>query len=410
MGCGLLVAGYGLQDFGCKTSTPTPHLPTPQIPRCVGSQLGETDALFQSRDLCLYRAQHAPPRFLSPRTTTRRMAAIQVRLWGRRGDNRIRCRRPRGRISYRCFRLRNHRCVRSNSSPSDAGVYGYNTGSSGLSPGMWGYSPNGLGVYGQSTSGTGLQGKGIVGVFGQGHIGVEGSSDNSGAGVYGTSDKGTGVWGSSQSGFGVYGNSKTGGGVQGDGNPGVAGKSSDGYGVSGSSEQDIGVYGSGMYAGVRGEAPNGVGVQGKGDVGLGGDGAIGVAGTGTSAGVTGISSTKTGYGVAGSNDIGAAGVGLYGGTMHGIGVEAVGNQGVGLRGTSQSPRHSATSSGPGIQATSKSGRGGTFAGKTASVRLVPSNAATHPANGRTGDLFVDNTGRLWYCQQGGNPSVWKQIE
>jgi hypothetical protein len=52
------------------------------------------------------------------------------------------------------------------------------------------------------------------------------------------------------------------------------------------------------------------------------------------------------------------------------------------------------------------GRGGQFTGAAAQVRLAPSTALTHPAKGRTGDLFVDRSHRLWFCKGG---AIWKQI-
>ena len=39
-------------------------------------------------------------------------------------------------------------------------------------------------------------------------------------------------------------------------------------------------------------------------------------------------------------------------------------------------------------------------------RLSPSTAASHPDSGAAGDLFVDKTGRLWFCKGG---ATWKQL-
>ena len=39
-------------------------------------------------------------------------------------------------------------------------------------------------------------------------------------------------------------------------------------------------------------------------------------------------------------------------------------------------------------------------------KLVPSAATVHPASGQMGDLFVDKTGRLWFCKGG---TLWKQL-
>ena len=67
--------------------------------------------------------------------------------------------------------------------------------------------------------------------------------------------------------------------------------------------------------------------------------------------------------------------------------------------------------GPGISGISASGRGGSFQGgnKGAAVRLVPASAASHPASGARGDLFVDHSGRLWFCTHGGTTATWKQL-
>jgi hypothetical protein len=62
--------------------------------------------------------------------------------------------------------------------------------------------------------------------------------------------------------------------------------------------------------------------------------------------------------------------------------------------------------GPGVQGESVNGRGGLFTGKVAQVRLLPSTAATHPASGLAGDLFVDASARLWFCKGG---TTWKQL-
>lgn len=55
-------------------------------------------------------------------------------------------------------------------------------------------------------------------------------------------------------------------------------------------------------------------------------------------------------------------------------------------------------------------RGGVFAGTKAQIRLTPSKATTHPTTGRRGDLFVDATGRLWFCRSGGKNASWKLVK
>jgi hypothetical protein len=62
--------------------------------------------------------------------------------------------------------------------------------------------------------------------------------------------------------------------------------------------------------------------------------------------------------------------------------------------------------GAGVRGVAAQGRGGVFSGGMAQLRLVPSAATTHPSKGVRGDLFVDNSGRLWFCKGG---SSWKQL-
>jgi len=65
--------------------------------------------------------------------------------------------------------------------------------------------------------------------------------------------------------------------------------------------------------------------------------------------------------------------------------------------------------GPAIEGNSILGRGGVFRGKKAQVRLVASAATTKPSKGSRGDLFVDSSGRLWYCKTGNSLTGWKQL-
>jgi hypothetical protein len=71
----------------------------------------------------------------------------------------------------------------------------------------------------------------------------------------------------------------------------------------------------------------------------------------------------------------------------------------------------AANTGPGacVQATSTNGRGGSFTGKAAQVQLIPGTGATHPTSGKTGDLYVDKTARLWFCKVGGTTATWVKI-
>ncbi len=68
-----------------------------------------------------------------------------------------------------------------------------------------------------------------------------------------------------------------------------------------------------------------------------------------------------------------------------------------------------TSTGPGVEATSSSGRGGIFAGAAAAqIQLAPGRAS-HPRSGQRGDLYADSAGRLWFCKKSGARATWHQI-
>ncbi len=69
-------------------------------------------------------------------------------------------------------------------------------------------------------------------------------------------------------------------------------------------------------------------------------------------------------------------------------------------------RGETTGAGAGIEAKSAKGTGGKFTGKTAQIYLVPSTATTHPRSGTRGQLFVDKSGRLWFCK---GSTSWKQL-
>jgi hypothetical protein len=65
--------------------------------------------------------------------------------------------------------------------------------------------------------------------------------------------------------------------------------------------------------------------------------------------------------------------------------------------------------GAGVEGRSILGRGGVFTGSKAQVRLTPAAASTKPATGARGDLFVDSSGRLWYCKTPGVTNGWVQL-
>ena len=60
----------------------------------------------------------------------------------------------------------------------------------------------------------------------------------------------------------------------------------------------------------------------------------------------------------------------------------------------------------GVFGAAKGGRGGVFKGSVAPLKLVASTKITHPASGQKGDLFVDKSGRLWFCKGG---TTWHRL-
>ena len=83
----------------------------------------------------------------------------------------------------------------------------------------------------------------------------------------------------------------------------------------------------------------------------------------------------------------------------GAGVKGVSNNGTGVYGSNPND-------GIGVRGVSHLGRGGSFQGAKASVRLVPTARTSHPPRGAAGDLYVDKSDRLWFCKGG---SSWKQL-
>jgi hypothetical protein len=195
----------------------------------------------------------------------------------------------------------------------------------------------------------------------------------------------------------------------------VLATSSSGSGVDGRSAKQVGVYGSSgpgapdsiaLKAGVYGWGPSTTGLV-------------------PSYGVYGKSISALGWGVVGTCDLGT---GVLGMSLRGSGVSAVSRSGskpavlahalgsgtgaIAWSGTGSTPAmplktgvlgfaaHDDAS--VGIHGTSPTGRGGVFEGKTAQLRLSPSSDQSHPDSGAKGDLFVDTSGRLWFCKHDTN--------
>jgi hypothetical protein len=186
--------------------------------------------------------------------------------------------------------------------------------------------------------------------------GVLGISNVGGSGIKGLSPDGTGVFGSSASGSGVQG------------------ISSSGRGVYGQSDSDLAVYGYNTSSGtaILGYGQDGSGVRGH-TTGASTPAIVGHAYS-AAAGVTGISGP-------GADPSLPADTGV-------VGIANADPDSVGVRGISTS------------------GRGGVFQGNLAQLRLKPSSAASHPARGQAGDLFLDHANRLWFCKAGTN---WRQL-
>jgi hypothetical protein len=249
------------------------------------------------------------------------------------------------------------------------GVWGYSTSSA---AGVEGDSTaGGPGVYGSSTApgGFGVQGNGSTfGVYGTSSItGVVGAGTSTG--VWGNTTDGTGVLGSSTNGAGVSGTSSALGGaaVSGTHNGsgfGVLGKtaspsfyailginSSGGTGIKGG----VGVFGSSTSGnGVWGDdAGSGIGVQGSSTSG------VGVFGTTNTSlgGAPAIQGTNFGAGGPGVVGFSSAGTGVGGGTATGIGF-------AGVASTSGNGVQGQTTSGIAVEgiATGASGFSGYFTG------------------------------------------------
>lgn len=121
--------------------------------------------------------------------------------------------------------------------------------------------------------------------------------------------------------------------------------------------------------------------------------AIGVTSSGKANGI--IANSGSGTGVSGSS---TSGTGVSGSSTSGRGVSGGSGSGTGV--------FAASTSGTGVRGTGA--RGGDFSGKAAAIRLRPASGS-HPSNGSTGDVFVDNLGHLWYCRVGGSAATWVKL-
>ena len=364
-------------------------------------------------------------------------------------------------------------------SETDSGVWGDNThggfgvsgsttgglagpgGPRGIVAGVWGSnSGQGAGVRGTNSNGDGVFGEGSVGVHGTSAVpaggataqgwGVWGEATATGGiGVNGTTLGGSGSAGVSGFSYntsgpapGVVGTSSLSGGVQGDGvlgvgKNGVHGQSSSatdsgvwgenisaGYGVSGSTNSQApqaGVWGhnAGSGYGVRGDSKTGEGVFGQGKNGVHGQSA-----SATDSGVWG-ENISAGCGVSGSTNSQAPQAGVWGhnaGSGYGVRGDSKTGEGVfgqgknGVHGQSASATDSGvwgenTGNGAGVRGSSVAGYGGDLSGGHAPLRLRPSGSPGSPTTGShaRGELFVDSQGSLFYCKADGVPGTWVKL-
>jgi hypothetical protein len=295
-------------------------------------------------------------------------------------------------------------------SSTGKGVYGRHTGNSGADPAVQGDTSStadgAFGVLGKVVStDPGTDSAAVRGVnngtLGEG-IGVWGSQDGAGTGVYGFAPAGIGVWGDAQSGDGVHGTSTSSAGVR------------------GASESGIGVHGlhtsaSGTSAGVKGETAstetNAVGVFGEVTSTAPDDGTAGVLGLNDGTG-------RRGYGVwgiqagLGKGVVGHApsGIGVYGSTQLGTGVKGFSPNGTGIvadgafialdaltndsGGRAIYAHHDGPDSGFGVYATTAGGGTGVYATATGATSLNGGTAVfgKQLASGNTGVLATSFRG------------------
>lgn len=202
---------------------------------------------------------------------------------------------------------------------------------------------------------------------------------------------------------------------------------------------------NGVYGYTENAAGNGVlGVQGAGSVGTG-NGVLGSAASTHGAGVMATNSlgtallassqsengsatailgvlTSTSPGsysaaVRGQNNgTGGLGIGVWGShagsgwggyftAAAGIGVNAAGGSGTGVN-ANGAMGVTALGDTVGVAASSTGGRGVVAAGNAAQIQLTPGGGASPPNSGRTGDIYVDATGRPLFCAGG---TTWQLL-
>jgi hypothetical protein len=194
----------------------------------------------------------------------------------------------------------------------------------------------------------------------------------------------------------------------------VTANSDTGVGISVSATQaivadgEVAIIATGLCQGIVAGAR--VAIPGTGeDVGVQGTGSVGIQGTGDDAGVLGDSAL--GHAIRGASSSSDHPAILGWSTASLTGIQGYSAPGANPPGSPPAKTGlygyaAQDASAVGVRGESTVGRGGRFKGNKAQIRLDPSSAATHPASGAKGDLFVDASGRLWFCK---GSTTWVQL-
>jgi hypothetical protein len=268
-------------------------------------------------------------------------------------------------------------------------------------------APQGLGVQGRARTNTEAL-SGTRHPPGVGSVGVHGSNDGLGAGVWGDSASATGVVGVGWD-FGVHGSSYPGNpagiGVYGDGSAvGVRGNSISGTGVYGYSNAPSQV--AGLSGGVVGDTDvsGRAGVAGLAKVGTNSSGVIGIYSGYSRDGATAVAGIAAVLGETNSDSNPAvAGFGKLTTAVYGqLGPWSGLTKPAAVVGDTD---HSVFSA---VSALNKTGIGLFAHGGRAPLLLDPAPSAGAPTSGdhRRGELFMDSTGSLWICTTDGTPGSW----
>ena len=331
----------------------------------------------------------------------------------------------------------------SSASPGgfSSAVRGQNNGTGDLGIGVWAsHAGSGWGVYATSVGGIGVNANGGTGtgVSASGATAVSASGQTTGvqsSGQTAVSAKGA-TLGLDASGATAVNATGTATGVSASGPTAV---SATGTTIGVAAAAPTAVSAAGTFIGLSASGPTAV-VAGGTTTGLNATGPTAVVADGTSLGLSasGATAVVAKGTVVGLSAAGSTGIEVTGSGADGVAVSALaaGNApavqvtnsgtGPGLAAVIQGSPSTGTAavvgdskSGTGVlglsndaiavEGRSKGGRGASFSGALAQVRLAPGSLATHPSTGERGDLYCDRNGRLWFCKSGGSRPIWKQL-